>query len=120
MKKAWEIVLASVWLDEHKSIDDVALMLKEDVDQLRVALLKGGGGNSEMVTKILLARSPPHLHAIVVEYFKATHQSLTRAIKDCFSGTLARLLLHAVESGKKDGDAPGICKYCIHHSMLLY
>lgn len=63
--------------------------------------------------KILLARSPAHLHALVVEYRKSTggHSSLTKAIKQCIpAGTLQRLFLHAVENAKSvaDGQPTGV------------
>lgn len=61
-------------------------------------------------TKIILARSPAHLHLVTAEFLKSGRTSLTRAIKDNFSGTIAQLLLYAVENGKKDRDAPGICQ----------
>lgn len=117
LKKAWEIVLAGKWDDMGNQGDErenggkkssaaKLVLLQEDVDQLKVALRKGG--NHDVVTKIILARSPAHLHLVTAEFLKSGRTSLTRAIKDNFSGTIAQLLLYAVENGKKDRDAPGI------------
>lgn len=58
-------------------------------------------------SKILLARSPAHLHALVGEYHKSTagHSTLTKAIKQCIpAGTLQKLFLHAVENAKNVGE----------------
>jgi len=135
LRKAWEVALQGRWEDEG---DDEAAegdevraaerrerLLREDVDQLKVALRRGG--NTEIVcvplspspplcrsccadstpparsAKVLLARSPTHLHALVAEYRKSTggHSSLTKAIKQCVPlATLQRLFLHAVEGAK--------------------
>lgn len=52
LKKVWEVVLAGKWADVQSddssaSAKTVVNLLKEDVDQLKVALRKGG--NSEVV-----------------------------------------------------------------------
>ncbi|KPV78192.1 uncharacterized protein RHOBADRAFT_50691 [Rhodotorula graminis WP1] len=112
LRKAWEVALQGRWEDEI--VDDEAVegdearaverrdkLLREDVDQLKVALRRGG--NTEIVAKVLLARSPTHLHALVAEYRKSTggHSSLTKAIKQCVPlGPLQRVFLHAVEGAK--------------------
>lgn len=64
----------------------------------------------ENSTKILLARSPAHIHLITVEFRKHSPTSLTRSIKQVFTGTLEKLLLYAVENGKNDKDGAGVCK----------
>ncbi|GAA5837378.1 hypothetical protein JCM9279_005668 [Rhodotorula babjevae] len=111
LRKAWEVALQGRWedegddeaaeADEARAAERREKLLREDVDQLKVALRRGG--NTEIVAKVLLARSPTHLHALVAEYRKSTggHSSLTKAIKQCVPlGTLQRLFLHAVEGAK--------------------
>ncbi|BGP21434.1 hypothetical protein JCM10295v2_000309 [Rhodotorula toruloides] len=125
LRKAWEVALRGRWEDcdgdeEGEGGDEDGLtspiskeerqerkakLLKEDLDQLKVALRRGG--NIEIVSKILLARSPTHLRALVVEYLKSTagHSTLTKAIKQCIpSGTLQKLFLHVVENAKNVGE----------------
>lgn len=60
--------------------------------------------------KILLARSPSHLHALIVEYRKSTSGalSLSKAIKQSVpAGTLQKLFLHAAENAKNVGGMAG-------------
>ncbi|GAA5901626.1 hypothetical protein JCM8208_001560 [Rhodotorula glutinis] len=111
LRKAWEVALQGRWEDEGddeagegdevRAAERRERLMREDVDQLKVALRRGG--NTEIVAKVLLARSPTHLHALVAEYRKSTggHSSLTKAIKQCVAlGTLQRVFLHAVEGAK--------------------
>ncbi|BGP28596.1 hypothetical protein JCM10296v2_000332 [Rhodotorula toruloides] len=128
LRKAWEVALRGRWEDcdgdeegdegeasaltspvsKEERKERKATLLKEDLDQLKVALRRGG--NIEIVSKILLARSPTHLHALVLEYRKSTagHSTLTKAIKQCIpSGTLQKLFLHAVENAKNVGEGKG-------------
>lgn len=63
-------------------------------------------------SKILLARSPEHLHAVVQEFKKtpggAKALSLTKAIKTALpAGQIRSMLLYAVEGAKNDVD--GAC-----------
>ncbi|BGO94729.1 hypothetical protein NBRC10512_007324 [Rhodotorula toruloides] len=125
LRKAWEVALRGRWEDcdgdeegdegeasaptspvsKEEREERKARLLKEDLDQLKVALRRGG--NIEIVSKILLARSPTHMHALVIEYRKSTagHSTLTKAIKQCIpSGTLQKLFLHAVENAKNVGE----------------
>jgi len=118
LRKAWEVALQGRWddqLDSSDSSDDESRavsepfaeerrrkLVKEDLDQLRVALRRGG--NTELVSKILLARSPHYLGQLDQEYRKSTagHSSLSKAIKQSVgAGTLQKMLLHAVEGGKR-------------------
>lgn len=73
-------------------------------------------------TKILLARSPSHLHSISSEYSKATNSTLTTSIREVFSGMLRKILLHTVENseGINEGGA-GICEliYSIFREYAL-
>lgn len=140
LRKAWEVALQGRWedeLDEGEEGDEGRAkerrerLLSEDVDQLRVALRRGGNteivcvaalplaprsqgtdpGLSACSAKVLLARSPTHLHALVAEYRKSTggHSSLTKAIKQCIpAGTLQRVFLHAVEGAKNVSDEFGV------------
>ncbi|KAL8283112.1 hypothetical protein RQP46_005890 [Phenoliferia psychrophenolica] len=104
LRKVWEIVLAGKWDDEGASVG-------EDVDQLRVAL-RARPANLDVVTKILFARSPDRIHAIVTEFKKpaastggASKGSLTKAIKLAVPvGQLRSMLLFAVEGAKNDQD----------------
>ncbi|GAA6022178.1 hypothetical protein JCM10207_003935 [Rhodosporidiobolus poonsookiae] len=121
LKKAWEVALQERWEDapdeDGSEVSEEQRaererrgeqLLREDLDQLKVGLRRGG--NNELVAKILLARSPAHLHKLVVEYRKSTagHSSLTKAIKHCVpAGTLQRLFLHAVENAKNVGEGKG-------------
>ncbi|GAA6022195.1 hypothetical protein JCM8202_000149 [Rhodotorula sphaerocarpa] len=121
LRKAWEIALKGRWEDvpalasSAEEREEAALgagtaeapeewrskLLAEDVDQLKVALRRGG--SSEIVAKILLARSPVHVRKICEEYALLTggNSTLTRAIKQSVpAGTLQRLFLHAVEGAK--------------------
>lgn len=143
LRKAWEIALKGRWEDvpalasgaEEREDQAVGAgtaeapeerrskLLAEDVDQLKVALRRGG--SSEIVyviaeltsatskaeltprpsisAKILLARSPVHVRKICEEYALLTggNSTLTRAIKQSVpAGTLQRLFLHAVEGAK--------------------
>ena len=59
--------------------------------------------------KILLARSPAHIHSIVVEYRKNSPTSLSKAVKQVFIGPLVKMLLFAIENSKNDKDGPGVC-----------
>ncbi|BGP36461.1 hypothetical protein JCM10449v2_000362 [Rhodotorula kratochvilovae] len=117
LRKAWEVALQGRWEDEGDDENEAeeareerrARLLREDLDQLKVALRRGG--NTEIVAKVLLARSPTHLHALVLEYRKSTggHSSLTKAIKQCIpAGTLQRLFLHAVEGAKNVSEEIGV------------
>ncbi|GAA6035917.1 hypothetical protein JCM8097_005162 [Rhodosporidiobolus ruineniae] len=137
LRKAWEVALQGRWEDypdggEEDSAEGETeaqreereekrrKLFREDLDQLKVALRRGG--NVEIVAKILLARSPSHLHALTAEYRKSTsgHSSLPKAIKQCIPvGPLQALFLHAVEGaknafpgggegGKGDGLAVGV------------
>ncbi|GAA6053438.1 hypothetical protein JCM3770_005166 [Rhodotorula araucariae] len=117
LRRAWEVALQGRWEDEPDDEAELesgreerrARMLREDLDQLKVALRRGG--NTEIVGKVLLARSPAHLHALVGEYRKSTggHSSLTKAIKQCIpAGTLQRMFLHAVEGAKNVSAVAGI------------
>ncbi|GAA5947122.1 hypothetical protein JCM3765_002167 [Sporobolomyces pararoseus] len=118
LRKAWEAALQGRWDDlpeSSDSSDDESAavnepivverrrkLVREDLDQLKVALRRGG--NTELVSKILLARSPHHLADLDQEYRKSTagHSSLSKAIKQSVgAGTLQKMLLHAVEGGKK-------------------
>lgn len=72
--------------------------------------MKANFASSAQSTKILLARSPAHIHLITVEFRRHSPTTLTRAIKQVFSGTLEKLLLYAVENGKNSKDAPGVCE----------
>ncbi|TNY17193.1 hypothetical protein DMC30DRAFT_137154 [Rhodotorula diobovata] len=72
---------------------------------------RSGGEATPRFAKVLLARSPTHLHALVAEYRKSTggHSSLTKAIKQCIpAGTLQRVFLHAVEGAKNVSDEFGV------------
>lgn len=76
----------------------------------------GRGGEGELTPfvgldrcKIILARSPAHLHSVIIEYRRQLKVSLSKAIKVGFSGTLQNMLLYAVEHAKNDHDGPGIC-----------
>ncbi|GAA5896451.1 uncharacterized protein JCM6883_006909 [Sporobolomyces salmoneus] len=118
LRKAWECALQGRWNDQTSSSDSSdeetrpsnepldeerrRKLVREDLDQLKVALRRGG--NTELVSKILLARSPHHLSDLDQEYRKSTagHSSLSKAIKQSVGpGTLQRMLLHAVGGGKK-------------------
>ncbi|GAA6007272.1 hypothetical protein JCM11491_003069 [Sporobolomyces phaffii] len=120
LRKAWEVALQGRWDDVPSASSDSAdeepeprtnepvdderrkKLVREDLDQLKVALRRGG--NTELVSKILLARSPAHLGELDIEYRRSTagHSSLSKAIKQSVgAGTLQRMLLHAVEGGKK-------------------
>ena len=63
VKKAYEVVLQGKWKDVGdveegagaKTEDEKKKLLKEDIDQLKVALRKGGAGNSDMWYVITLA-----------------------------------------------------------------
>ncbi|GAA5879161.1 hypothetical protein JCM8547_001601 [Rhodosporidiobolus lusitaniae] len=126
LRKAWEVALQARWEDcpdqeeeggEEGEVEEKVKeereerrkkLFREDLDQLKVALRRGG--NVEIVAKILLARSPSHLHALILEYRKSTagHSSLSKAIKQCVpSGTLQKLFLHAVENAKNVGAGEG-------------
>ncbi|GAA5892067.1 hypothetical protein JCM6882_005685 [Rhodosporidiobolus microsporus] len=124
LRKAWEVALQGRWEDAPEGEDQESgvtelqreereerrrKLLREDLDQLKVALRRGG--NIEIVAKILLARSPTHLHSLTLDYRKtvtAGHSSLTKAIKQCIpAGTLQRLFLHAVENAKNVTTAAG-------------
>ncbi|GAA5992429.1 hypothetical protein JCM11641_002904 [Rhodosporidiobolus odoratus] len=116
LRKAWEVALQGRWEDTAAEgeavggggeVDEVKRkkLLREDLDQLKVALRRGG--HIEIVAKILLARSPTHLHSLTLEYRRSTsgHSSLTKAIKQCVpTGTLQKLFLHAVENAKNVGE----------------
>ncbi|GAA5828111.1 hypothetical protein JCM11251_002594 [Rhodosporidiobolus azoricus] len=125
LRKAWEVTLQGRWEDcpdgEEEQVAELSAenkdereerrqkLLREDLDQLKVALRRGG--NIEIVSKILLARSPAHLHHLIIEYRRnvtAGHSSLTKAIKQCIpAGTLQKLFLHAVEGAKNVGEGEG-------------
>ncbi|SCV68675.1 BQ2448_796 [Microbotryum intermedium] len=114
LKKAWEIVLQAKWEGTDEEGNSVLSpeqrkeLLNNDLDMLKVGLRKGG--NSDFVTKILLARSPAHVHALTLEYRSHPH-SLSQSIKQVYSTAapaLAKLLLHAVENGKNNDDGPGV------------
>ncbi|KDE06045.1 hypothetical protein MVLG_03599 [Microbotryum lychnidis-dioicae p1A1 Lamole] len=114
LKKAWEIVLQAKWEDTDEEGNSVLSpeqrkeLLNNDLDMLKVGLRKGG--NSDFVTKIILARSPAHVHALALEY-RSHPQSLSQSIKQVYSTAapaLAKLLLHAVENGKNDDEGPGV------------
>ncbi|GAA5889951.1 hypothetical protein JCM5296_003659 [Sporobolomyces johnsonii] len=111
LRKAWEVALQGRWEDMPEDVGEEPTseeaeerrkkLLREDLDQLKVALRRGG--NTELVSKILLARSPSHLHELDVEFRKSTagHSSLSKAIKQSVPlELLQRMLLHAVEGGK--------------------
>ncbi|GAA5998226.1 hypothetical protein JCM5350_007943 [Sporobolomyces pararoseus] len=118
LRKAWEAALQGRWDDLPESSDSSddepaasnepfvgerrRKLVREDLDQLKVALRRGG--NTELVSKILLARSPYYLADLDQEYRKSTagHSSLSKAIKQSVgAGTLQKMLLHAVKGGKK-------------------
>ncbi|GAA5922288.1 uncharacterized protein JCM15063_003247 [Sporobolomyces koalae] len=115
LRKAWEVALQGTWADLPASSDSfdeelgpplhderTKMMVREDLDQLKVALRRGG--NTEIVSKILFARSPTYLGELNEEYRKSTggHASLTKAIKQCVGpGTLQKMFLHVVEGGKR-------------------
>lgn len=120
LRKAWEVALQGRWEDlpnasdysdqeeqlakEPGAEERRKRMIKEDLDQLKVGLRRGG--NTELVSKILLARSPYHLGDLDQEYRKSTagHSSLSKAIKQTVgAGVLQKMLLHAVEAGKRRG-----------------
>ncbi|KAM0755554.1 hypothetical protein T439DRAFT_320247 [Meredithblackwellia eburnea MCA 4105] len=105
MKKVWEVALMGRWEDEQHPPASPARdkLVMEDVDQLKVAL-RSGHGNAELTARILLARSPDHLHAVLVEFKKQSNKSLTKAIKDTFEKTHKDMFLHAVEGAKNDRD----------------
>ncbi|GAA5951496.1 hypothetical protein JCM21900_001584 [Sporobolomyces salmonicolor] len=111
LRKAWEVALQGRWEDIPEVVGEELTseaaderrkkLLRDDLDQLKVALRRGG--NTELVSKILLARSPSHLHDLDVEFRKSTagHSSLSKAIKQSVPlDLLQRMLLHAVEGGK--------------------
>ncbi|GAA5821042.1 hypothetical protein JCM10212_006521 [Sporobolomyces blumeae] len=133
LRKAWEVALRARWEDqpEDEEGDDVdvvrgaepddalsnqlraerearrARMLREDVDQLKVALRRGG--NSELVSRIVLARSPAFLHDLDVEYRKSTagHSSLVKGIQASVGpGVLQRMLVFAAQGGKTSSRKP--------------
>lgn len=61
--------------------------------------------------KTLLARSPIHLNSIAQQFRKACTMSLTKAIKQHFSGLTGDMLLFAVENAKHDSHDIGVCEY---------
>lgn len=61
-------------------------------------------------SRILLARSPTHIHSLAIEYLKTSRNSLTHAIKESFTGSVEKMFLYAVENGKRDRDGPGVCE----------
>lgn len=136
LKKAWEVILQGQWEDvgdtgegqlSTKTPEEKIKLLREDLDQLKFALRKNG--NSDIVwvvqgsqlttpsltlsfaqsTKIIFARSPEHIHQLTVDYKKQSATSLTRAIKQNFTGMLLQMLLYACETGKNDSRGPGVC-----------
>ncbi|GAA5980846.1 hypothetical protein JCM10908_003889 [Rhodotorula pacifica] len=124
VRKAWEVALKGRWADAPSLVATEPLgageeggdgdetgekLLKEAVDQLKVALRRGG--STEMIAKILLARSPVHLRKLCDEFALSTggNSTLTRAIKQSVpSGVLQRLFLHAVEAAKHVSDTNGV------------
>ncbi|KAI5481521.1 Annexin family protein [Pseudohyphozyma bogoriensis] len=127
VRKAFEIAFEGKWEDRTEDDDDgdgeldakefaerVKLM-SADVDQLVVGL-RGKGGNIDMISKIILARSPAHLHSVQVEYRKRTKMTLTKAVKQASTGTLEKILLYALETGKNDSDGPEVWR----DAKLLY
>ncbi|CEQ38867.1 SPOSA6832_00319, partial [Sporobolomyces salmonicolor] len=111
LRKAWEVALQGRWEDIPEDVGEEPTseaaderrkkLLREDLDQLKVALRRGG--NTELASKILLARSPSYLHDLDGEFRKSTagHSSLSKAIKQSVPlDLLQRILLHAVEGGK--------------------
>lgn len=117
LRKAWETTLQGRWDDDLDEEDEPDLqrrkdqrnkLLREDLDQLKVALRRGG--NVEIVSKILLARSPSYLEDLDGEYRKSTqgHSSLSKAIKQSVaSGVLQKMLLFVVKGGKRGGRRQG-------------
>ncbi|KAK4700973.1 hypothetical protein P7C70_g5266, partial [Phenoliferia sp. Uapishka_3] len=111
LKKVYQVVLDSKWEDVAEGVNEERrkAMLGEDVDQLKVAF-RAKPLNSDVVSKILLARSPEHLHAVINEYKKVsgsgkTGQTLSKAIKTALpTGQLRSIFLHAVKSAKHDLD----------------
>lgn len=118
LRKAFEAALTCTWDDTSDqgygdedrraplSPASRNAMLDQDLDQLQVALRRGG--NQVMVTKILLGRSPAFVHDLSAMYLKKTRVTLTRAIKRAYTGTLSKLLLHVVEAAKKDDEHFGV------------
>lgn len=150
LRKAWEIALKGRWEDvpalsgsieqqeeEEAQPEGTPLgdeqarrekLLLEDLDQLTVALRRGGSTEIVCVlisvarragsdphradvqpcntrsAKILLARSPVHLRKLCDEFASSTggHSTLIRSIKQSVpAGPLQRLFLHAVSSVKR-------------------
>ncbi|GAA5964194.1 hypothetical protein JCM8115_002823 [Rhodotorula mucilaginosa] len=131
IRKVWEIALKGQWADlpaltasvDGNAGDEVGVgeqqrrselsdgeayrskLLQEDLDQLKVALRRGG--STETTAKILLARSPVHLRKLCEQFALSTggNSTLTRAIKQSVpAGVLQRMFLHAAEAAKHVSD----------------
>jgi len=76
-------------------------MLNHDVQQL-ANNMRLGFTDEMLVCSIIFARSPVYLQALCNQFKQSQRSSLTKQLKQHFSGHLQDALLYAVEGGKRD------------------
>jgi len=97
-KDAFMIALQGQWedngfVDPNKLRADVANLANH---------MRLGFTDEMLVASIIFRRSPTYLHALCAQFKSSQRSSLTKQIKQHFSGHLEQALLYAVEGGKRD------------------
>lgn len=97
-KDAFMIALQGRW-EDNGHVDPN--MLHHDVSQL-ANNMRLGFTDELLVCSIIFRRSPTYIQALCNQFKASQRSSLTKQIKQHFSGHLQDALLYAVEGGKRD------------------